>query len=188
MTRATDQVALDDWYVIADAAELRAAPIARRPLDADVTLRRRDGLASAEEAGRALPVIERYGLVFTTLGAPKRELVRIEQAEETDRRFAPSAPQRRDCIAMFLQPMEAGHCRATAVMWLVDEISTHAAMLHFEQVIFLQDRIIVENQVPLLLPLDPRAEIPTRADGSSVAYRRWLKQRGLRFGTREGAA
>jgi phenylpropionate dioxygenase-like ring-hydroxylating dioxygenase large terminal subunit len=282
MTRTTDLLALDDWYVVADAAELREAPLLRRLLGSEVTLRRAAGVARAEEAGRALPVIERYGLVFTTLGAPKRDLVRIEEAEESDRRvvpcgwftlrasglrmvenfldmahfpyvhagilgeephtevvayesridreadevwakgcrfwqpraaatdevgtlmeidyrvsspfivmlyrFAPSARHRRDCIAMFIQPMEEGHCRATAVMWLVDDISTHTAMLHFEQVIFLQDRIIVENQVPLLLPLDPRAEIPTRADGSSVAYRRWLKERGLRFGTHEGTA
>jgi len=35
----------------------------------------------------------------------------------------------------------------------------------------------------LLLPLEPRLEIPTRADGSSIAYRRWIKEKGLRFGT-----
>jgi phenylpropionate dioxygenase-like ring-hydroxylating dioxygenase large terminal subunit len=46
----------------------------------------------------------------------------------------------------------------------------------------------VENQRPLRLPLEPRLEIPTRADGSSIAYRRWLKERGIRFGTTAGAA
>jgi phenylpropionate dioxygenase-like ring-hydroxylating dioxygenase large terminal subunit len=102
-------------------------------------------------------------------------------------RVAPSAPHRRDAIAMFVQPMEAALSRATAVMWLCDDRSTHTAMLHFEQVIFLQDRLILEHQRPPTLPLEPRAEIPTRADGSSVAYRRWLKERGLRFGTTEGA-
>jgi len=84
---------------------------------------------------------------------------------------------------MFVQPMEEGLCRAQAVMYLVDGISTHTSLLLFEQVIFLQDRIILENQRPLLLPLDPRQEIPTRADASSIAYRRWLKEKGLRFGT-----
>ena len=52
-------------------------------------------------------------------------------------------------------------------------------LVAFQQLIFLQDRIILENQRPRLLPLDPRAEIPTRADISSVAYRRWLKEKGL---------
>ena len=72
-------------------------------------------------------------------------------------------------------------------MFLVDDTTTDAALVAFQQLIFLQDRIILENQRPRLLPLDPRAEIPTRADISSVAYRRWLKEKGLKFGTAEGA-
>lgn len=98
-------------------------------------------------------------------------------------RVCPSAPDRLDAIALFIQPMEEDLCRAQPVMYLVDATSTDTALLNFEQVIFLQDRIIVENQRPLRLPLEPRLEIPTRADSSSVAYRRWLKEKGLRFGT-----
>ncbi|WFS03585.1 aromatic ring-hydroxylating oxygenase subunit alpha [Rhizobium tumorigenes] len=102
-------------------------------------------------------------------------------------RVCPTAPDRLDAIALFIQPMEEGLCRAQAVMYLVDNTSTHTSLLHFEQIIFLQDRIVVENQRPLLLPLEPRQEIPTRADSSSVAYRRWLKEKGIRFGTTMGA-
>jgi phenylpropionate dioxygenase-like ring-hydroxylating dioxygenase large terminal subunit len=98
-------------------------------------------------------------------------------------RICPTAPDRLDAIALFIHPLTETLCRAQPVMWLVDATSTQTALLRFEQVIFLQDRIIVENQRPLLLPLEPRAEIPTRADSSSVAYRRWLKEKGLRFGT-----
>ncbi|MBB5754809.1 aromatic ring-hydroxylating oxygenase subunit alpha [Prosthecomicrobium pneumaticum] len=102
-------------------------------------------------------------------------------------RVCPSSPNRLDAIALFIQPLEADLCRAQPVMYLVDAQSSQNELLKFEQVIFLQDRIIVENQRPLLLPLEPRAELPTRADLSSVAYRRWLKEKGLRFGTAEGA-
>ena len=102
-------------------------------------------------------------------------------------RICPTAPDRLDAIALFIQPIEEGLCRAQPVMYLVDSQSTHKALLHFEQIIFAQDRIIVENQRPLLLPLEPRQEIPTRADSSSVAYRRWLKEKGVRFGTTSGA-
>ena len=35
---------------------------------------------------------------------------------------------------------------------------------------------------PKLLPLTPRSEMPTRADLSSVAFRRWLKDSGMKFG------
>ncbi|MCM2476316.1 aromatic ring-hydroxylating dioxygenase subunit alpha [Rhizobium sp. CG5] len=102
-------------------------------------------------------------------------------------RVCPTSPNRLDAIALFIQPMEEGLCRAQPVMYLVDSVSPHKVLLNFEQVIFLQDRIIVENQRPLLLPLEPRAEIPTRADSSSIAYRRWLKEKGVRFGTTAGA-
>ncbi|MGY3604808.1 MULTISPECIES: aromatic ring-hydroxylating dioxygenase subunit alpha [unclassified Bradyrhizobium] len=102
-------------------------------------------------------------------------------------RVCPSAPSRLDAIALFIQPIEEELCRAQPVMFLVDAQSAYNDMLKFEQVIFSQDRIIVENQRPLRLPLEPRAEIPTRADGSSVAYRRWLKEKGLRFGIIAGS-
>lgn len=98
-------------------------------------------------------------------------------------RVCPTAPDRLDAIALFVQPLEQDLCRAQPVMYLVDGTSSHTSLLHFEQVIFLQDRIILENQRPLLLPLEPHHEIPTRADASSIAYRRWLKEKGLRFGT-----
>ena len=35
---------------------------------------------------------------------------------------------------------------------------------------------------PILLPLEPGPEIPTRGDGSPIAYRRWLKEKGVRDG------
>lgn len=95
----------------------------------------------------------------------------------------PDGQELQDAIALFIQPMEEGLCRAQPVMYLTDQNATHNELLRFEQVIFLQDRIIVENQRPLLLPLEPRAEIPTRADASSIAYRRWLKEKGLTYGT-----
>src|SRR5258707_3571122 len=101
-------------------------------------------------------------------------------------RVCPTSPNRLDAIALFIQPLEQDLCRAQPVMYLVDDISTHTSLLNFEQVIFLQDRIILENQRPLLLPLDARREIPTRADSSSIAYRRWLKEKGLRFGPMAG--
>lgn len=102
-------------------------------------------------------------------------------------RVCPSAPDRLDAIALFIQPMEETLCRAIPLMWLVDDRTAQTELLRFEQVIFLQDRIIVENQRPLRLPLEPRCETPTRADSSSIAYRRWLKEKGLRFGTTAGA-
>ncbi|GJE83057.1 aromatic ring-hydroxylating oxygenase subunit alpha [Methylorubrum thiocyanatum] len=98
----------------------------------------------------------------------------------------PNAANRWDVICLFVQPLDPDRCRAHPVMFLIDDASRLTDLVAFQQVIFLQDRIILENQRPVLLPLEPRAEIPTRADSSSVAYRRWLKEKGVRYGTTIG--
>jgi phenylpropionate dioxygenase-like ring-hydroxylating dioxygenase large terminal subunit len=100
----------------------------------------------------------------------------------------PNAANRWDVICLFVQPLNPDRCRAHPVMFLIDDISPLTELIHFQQLIFLQDRIILENQRPALLPLEPRAEIPTRADASSIAYRRWLKEKGVIYGTNAKAA
>jgi phenylpropionate dioxygenase-like ring-hydroxylating dioxygenase large terminal subunit len=100
----------------------------------------------------------------------------------------PNAANRWDVICLFVQPLDPDRCRAHPVMFLIDDVSPLTDLIHFQQLIFLQDRIILENQRPALLPLEPRAEIPTRADASSIAYRRWLKEKGVIYGTTVQAA
>jgi phenylpropionate dioxygenase-like ring-hydroxylating dioxygenase large terminal subunit len=285
MTKASDPVALDQWYAIETVTHVTTQPKRNRLLGQDIVCRReRDGAPVVREIGpdgalgAPLPVRERYGCLWTTFGAPQRDIVVIAEAAEDDRqevicgwvkmrasglrlvenfldiahfpfvhtdilgaephtevphyhseirrdvdevwatncrffqprmtasesgnvaqltfrvpspfvvmlyRVCPSSPDRLDAIAMFVQPIEVDLCRAQPVMYLVDNRSSHLDLLRFEQVIFLQDRIILENQRPVLLPLEPTGEIPTRADGASVAYRRWLKEKGLRYGTAE---
>ena len=53
----------------------------------------------------------------------------------------------------------------------------------FQQTIFGQDLMLLSNEIPKKMPLDSRFEIPVRADAMSMAYRRWLDQRGVRYGT-----
>ena len=280
MKPCDDPVALDDWYAIDSAATLDSMARRQILLGHEVTVWRDEfGVARAVAAARDLPVIERYGCIFTSLGRPARALVEIAEAAEADRRVvvcgwvairssagrivenfldmahfpyvhtdilgaephtevgrygtdmrdgelwatgcqfwqpragatqsegmmmelsyrvpsphivmlyrvSPPAPHRRDAIALFIQPISETLCRAQPVMWLVDPVSTHLAMLQFEQVIFMQDRIILENQRPLRIPLDPAAEVPMPADAASVAYRRWLATLGLRYGTERAA-
>ena len=95
----------------------------------------------------------------------------------------PNSANRSDVICLFVQPLEPDRCIAHPVMFLIDDVSTTTELVHFQQLIFLQDRIILENQRPSLLPMEARAEIPTRADASSIAYRRWLKELGVTYGT-----
>jgi phenylpropionate dioxygenase-like ring-hydroxylating dioxygenase large terminal subunit len=245
-----------------------------------VATRAADRGVTVSAGDRGLPVRERYGMIWTTLGAPKRDVVDIPEAGEPDRRavpcgavtvnasglrivenfldmahfpfvhtdilgaephtevqhytteirrdvdevwatncafFQPKAAMsaqdgimvqymyrvatpfvtllyktspnyanRWDVICLFVQPMEPARCRAHPLLLILDDGASEEALISFQQTIFLQDRIILENQRPRLLPLEPRAEIPTRADASSVAYRRWLKEKGVTYGTVEG--
>lgn len=53
----------------------------------------------------------------------------------------------------------------------------------FQDVVTGQDIPIVESQRPERLPLDLQAELHLRSDRTAIAYRRWLRELGLSFGT-----
>jgi phenylpropionate dioxygenase-like ring-hydroxylating dioxygenase large terminal subunit len=53
----------------------------------------------------------------------------------------------------------------------------------FQDKVSLQDKAIVESQRPELLPLDLQAELHLRSDRMAIAYRRWLKDSGMSYGT-----
>ncbi|MFV0245158.1 MAG: aromatic ring-hydroxylating dioxygenase subunit alpha [Qingshengfaniella sp.] len=95
---------------------------------------------------------------------------------------SPPRPGEWDVITIFVQPVSEDLCDVWPWMALYDDDSTLSDLIQFQQTIFLQDRSILENQIPQRLPLDPRMEVPTRADMTSVAYRRWLKKRGATYG------
>ncbi|MBB4955170.1 phenylpropionate dioxygenase-like ring-hydroxylating dioxygenase large terminal subunit [Agrobacterium vitis] len=226
--------------------------------------------------GRSLPVVERYGHVWTSLGTPRKPLFDIPEAEQPGRRLvdvgvvrvrcsplravenfldiahfpfvhtdilgaephtevenykveireeadevwatqikffqpqaaksaengittdymyrvpaptcsvlyktSPPRPGEWDVITLFVQPLAEDLCDVWPWMALFDETTPMTDLIHFQQMIFLQDRSILENQIPRLLPLDPGMEIPTRADLTSVAYRRWLKRHHYTYG------
>ena len=94
----------------------------------------------------------------------------------------PPKPEAQDVITIFVQPRSETECDVWPWMALYDDDTPYADLVQFQQMIFLQDRSILENQRPIKLPLDPRMEIPTRSDLTSVAYRRWLKKRGAFYG------
>ena len=85
-------------------------------------------------------------------------------------------------IGLFVQPLEEDICDVHSFVLVFDEENSDEAILHFQQMIFMQDRSILENQIPARLPLDPRGEHAIPADRTSMVYRRWLRDKGLRFG------
>lgn len=270
-----DLVARNLWYAIVAADELTSGRrLTTRLLGRPIEIVAGGGGFSASAGERPLPVTERFGYVWTSLGDP-RPLFEIPEFDEPDRRIlnagtlqvATSAPRcvenfldmghfpyvhtdllgaephtevrdyqvttdangeiwatecvfyqpraaanaiegqmteytyrvphpyvsilykscaeepaRNDVIALFLQPVDAETSRAHNFLCMVDSVNSVNVMRHFQQLIFGQDKSILENQLPKQLPLDPRAETPVRADKSSIAYRRYLTDLGLRYG------
>ena len=88
-----------------------------------------------------------------------------------------------DVIVLFVQPMREEQIRAHTAMCIFDDSSTEKDIRLFQQLIFGQDKPILENQHPKRLPLNPRMETPIRADKTAISYRRWLLKKGLKYGT-----
>lgn len=95
---------------------------------------------------------------------------------------SPGHDDRFDVIALFLQPIGEERVHAHMLICMLDDIHTDQVLRLFQQTIFGQDKPILENQFPKRLPLDPRAEVPIRADKTAIAYRRWLREKGITYG------
>lgn len=94
----------------------------------------------------------------------------------------PVQKHRLDVIVLFVQPVDEENCVAHPFLCYLKDNIDEATIRWFMQLIFAQDKPILENQLPKRLPLDPAAETPIRADASSVVYRRWLRERAVTYG------
>lgn len=269
---------IDEWYPVGMVSRLDPAGTRTALMGEPIVVARGEGgqpLVTRAD-GRSLPVIVRYGHVWSSLGAPDKPLFDIPEAEQPGRRLVdvgvvrvrcsplravenfldiahfpfvhtdilgaephtevpnykveirededevwatqvefyqpqaaksasggittqymyrvpaptcsvlyktcPPRPGEWDVITLFVQPLAEDICDVWPWMALFDDVTPMADLIHFQQMIFLQDRSILENQIPTLLPLDPGMEMPTRADLTSVAYRRWLKRHNYTYG------
>jgi phenylpropionate dioxygenase-like ring-hydroxylating dioxygenase large terminal subunit len=86
-----DRVALDDWYPVADAADApsRSTRLLGQPVRVGYAggRARVTALSPGGEELRELPVTERFGLVWTTLGSPVKDVYDFPEAHEADRRY-----------------------------------------------------------------------------------------------------
>jgi phenylpropionate dioxygenase-like ring-hydroxylating dioxygenase large terminal subunit len=89
---------------------------------------------------------------------------------------------RLDVLGLFAHPLSEDHVRVHLFNCVVDPVSTIAEIRRFQQGVLAQDKPILENQRPKLLPLAPQAEIPVRADQTGIVYRRWLAELGVTYG------
>ncbi len=80
-------------------------------------------------------------------------------------------------IGFFLQPESEESCRIYTALWRNDldgDANSMAAAIKFELEVLEEDLAVQEAYEELGLPLDPRAEVHTRADRSTLELRRVL--------------
>lgn len=94
----------------------------------------------------------------------------------------PLYPSRQDYIVLFIQPVGPEDCIVHTFLCYIKEGMKESGIRWFMQLIFAQDKPILENQIPRRLPLDPRAETPIRADKVAILYRRWLRDHAVTYG------
>lgn len=94
----------------------------------------------------------------------------------------PIDESRFDVIALFCQALSADRVLFHTFMSVIDDTSSDAQIRAFQQLVSAQDKPILENQTPRLLPLEVGTEASVRSDRASVAYRRWLGDLGVDYG------
>jgi phenylpropionate dioxygenase-like ring-hydroxylating dioxygenase large terminal subunit len=91
-----------------------------------------------------------------------------------------------DCFCTFLtaQPIDEVTCiiRLAVAINFGPEL-TEQDILRRQDIVFSQDRAIVETQHPERIPTDLRQELHLRSDRLGLEYRRWLKELGITYGT-----
>ncbi|MCX7308922.1 MAG: aromatic ring-hydroxylating dioxygenase subunit alpha [Afipia sp.] len=95
-----------------------------------------------------------------------------------------SNPGDRFCTFLTAQPVDEVSCiiRLAVAINFSPEL-TEQDILRRQDMVFEQDRLIVETQRPERIPIDLRMELHHRTDRLGQAYRRWLGSLGIHYGT-----
>lgn len=130
---------------------------------------------------RGVPVhaTYRYRVLRPTTAAFTKAL-RIADAAEAHRGSEGDA----FCTYVTVQPVDEENCivRVSLAVNFRDSPSAEDVRRRTD-IVFEQDREIVESQRPVKLPLELKAEMHVRSDRLAVAYRRWLDKLAVRYGT-----
>ena len=87
-----------------------------------------------------------------------------------------------DSYVIWACPITSESCRLWFAQYTTDTETSAQTLRDFQVAIFAQDQPVLESQEPKTLPLTG-TEAMSAADRLSVAYRRYLKAQGIRFGT-----
>lgn len=81
-------------------------------------------------------------------------------------------------------PVDEAHSKGWVLMSMNYGFDTpEKDLIAFQDAVTGEDIPVVESQRPELLPLDLQEELHLRSDKTAIAYRKYLKQLGISFGT-----
>lgn len=87
-----------------------------------------------------------------------------------------------EAYALWCNPLDEEHTRVWFTICTTDDSLGDTALREFQGMIFAQDAPVLESQQPRRLPLSG-GELHCAADRLSAAYRRWLLEQQVHFGT-----
>jgi phenylpropionate dioxygenase-like ring-hydroxylating dioxygenase large terminal subunit len=117
-------------------------------------------------------------------GKAAKVLYTYEALRPLTARFTKVQGAQRFTMIDIVTPVDAEQSVAWAIMSMNYAFDVPAEkIVRFQDEVTAQDLPIVESQRPELLPLDLQAELHLRSDRTAIAYRKWLRQLGLKFGT-----
>jgi phenylpropionate dioxygenase-like ring-hydroxylating dioxygenase large terminal subunit len=88
----------------------------------------------------------------------------------------------REAISLHVQPLAEEISQVWIILAMTNFEQSDDELRAFQDSIFLQDKPILENQIPAHLPLATHSEVSIASDKLSVFYRRYLLQKNLRYG------
>lgn len=147
---------IGDYRVIKDEKGIRSEEISIFQPDPD-------GSGQAKDVYYTYEILRPLTVRFT-----KRD-------NETDQRMA---------MLLTVTPVAEGRSIAYGILsFNYDTGTTDEEIIDFQNMIFTQDKPIVENQKPEQLPLDLQVELSLKIDRVSIAYRQYLAELGVKLGT-----
>jgi phenylpropionate dioxygenase-like ring-hydroxylating dioxygenase large terminal subunit len=117
-------------------------------------------------------------------GKAAKVLYTYEALRPLTARFTKTQGEQKFAMIDIVTPVDTDRSLAWGIMVMNyghDVPAEH--IVKFQDEVTAQDLPVVESQRPEMLPLDLQAELHLRSDRTAIAYRKWLRQLGLKYGT-----
>lgn len=124
-----------------------------------------------------LPMTKSWAVYSYRIADPYSVILYIHRPCEAD------GEQRFDCVGIFAQPIDEENFIAhKLVVWVREDWIEENRFRADQQYLAAQDKFVLDKHNPRKLPLWPDHEVSVSTDTASLAYRDWLRGKGVRYG------